>query len=375
MQQRHEMTFAGRAGVTLLVLGAYYLASNIPVPGLEPAKIPELTRSGGVIALARLSIFSLGVMPLINALILVEVAKLAMPSLRQWERASFRNADRLSVIVVVLALVLAAFQALGVTTALEMVSGLVAEPGTQFRVVSVATLVAGAAIAIGFAGLIDRIGLGSGLWLIFLAPALAALPSLFATIALANSQGAYASGALLLSVIYSGLAIAAVASIVLAARAARATVETCVWTPFVAGAFITVSLLALGLIATANIDQAVLLFPPGSVLWSLGLVAAVGLTVALYTHSFALAGEVSPVDPVPVAACLAAILVAAPLLETHFGVVLPLESTQLIVLGAVGTTLLIRWGFIEPGKDSPREEAPADEDQHGDEDQSSGPNR
>lgn len=356
------MTFAGRVGVTLAVLAAYYLAGNIPLPGLEPEKIAELTRSGGVAALARLSIFSLGIMPLINALILVEVAKLAMPSLRKWEMAGFRNRDRMSLIVVVLALVLAAFQGLGVTTALESFSGLVAEPGAQFRWVSVATLTAGAAVAIGFAGLIDRIGVGSGLWLIFLAPALAALPGMFASIAYATSQGEYGSEALLLSVVYSGLAIAAVASIVLAARAARATVETCVWTPFVAGAFLTVSLLALGLMATFNIDQAVLLFPPGSVLWSLGLVAAVGVTVALYAHSFALAGEVSPVDPVPVAACLAAILVAAPLLQSHFGVVLPLDSTQLIILGAVGTTLLIRWGFVEPGKDSPREDTPADRD-------------
>lgn len=346
LRPAQNTAFWSRLGITLAVLAAYYLGTNVPLPGLDAAQVGDLAQSSGIWGLKRLSIFSLGIMPLINALILLEILKLFVPDVRRWEHASPRNRDRLALVAVGLALIMGLIQGAGIASALEDVAGLVVQPGTVFRATCIATLLAGTATAIAFTGLIDRIGVGCGLWLVFLTPALAAMPSTLAQLAVLTAQGRYTSDAILFSGVYSALAIAAVIGIVLAARASRATVETCTWTPFVAGALATMPLIAVGWFATSSIDGAVGLALPGQPLWYAGLTISVVVTVWLYARSFARAGEANPVSPAPVAASLAAILIAGALLESQLGVLLPLRSTELIVVAAVASTLLIRWGFI-----------------------------
>jgi preprotein translocase subunit SecY len=361
MPQARDTTFWSRLGVTIAVLAAYWVGSNVPLPGLDPERIAALTQTTGPSALARVSVLSLGIMPLLNALILFEIAKLVAPSLRQWETASFRNSDRLALIAVGLALVMALIQGAGLATALEDVSGLVTEPGTAFRAVCIATLLAGTALAIAFVGLIDRLGLGCGLWLIFLAPALAELPGILAGIAYLVERGEYAADTVFFSLLYSVLAIGAVIGIVLAARGARATIETCLWTPFLTSAVLFVPLLAIGWFAPPSIDKSLGIPGSGELAWNLGLAIAVFVTVWLYARSFARAGGASSVAVAPIAASLAAILIAGSLLESQMSALLPLRSTQLIVAAAVAATLLIRWGFVSV-EDTPSEadEEPAD---------------
>jgi preprotein translocase subunit SecY len=329
------------------VLGAYYLGTNVPLPGIDAGALKQLTQTTDASALSRISIFSLGVMPLINTLLLLEVLKLVAPSVRRWEMASPRNRDRMSVIVIGVTLAMALLQAGGVVTALEGVTGLVAEPGSAFRAVAIATLIAGTALAMLFATLIDRSGLGYGLWLVFLVPAFGALPRTLAGIAVLNGQGQYGSDLILLTAIYSVLGIAGVVGIVLSARASAATVATCIWTPFVATAVLTPALFISGWIATLDADWAVAFATPGHITWYLALAAAVAITVWLYRRSYASVGEVIPVPLAPIAGTLAAILIGAPMLETTLGALLPLGSAQLIVAAAVAAALLIRWGYAD----------------------------
>jgi preprotein translocase subunit SecY len=349
MPLTRDHMFWSKLGVTIAVLGAYCLGTNVPVPGLDPEKLAVFLHStplgGG--ALDRVSIFSLGIMPLLNACLLLEALKLLAPSVRTWE-LKWHNRSRMSLAVVILALVMAVIQAAGVAHALAEVTGLVIEPEGAFHITCMATLVAGSAIAIAFANVIDRLGLGSGMWLLFLAPALTALPRMLAGLAILTENGEYSSNSLAMSAAFTLVAVAAIVCIVRGARAAAPTVATCVWTPFIANIVVGLALFAVGWVFTFSISAAVAIATPGTTQWCVALALAVGLCAWLYARSYRRAGAVSPVPTATVAATLAAILLAGTLLEQQLGILLPLGSVQLIIAATVVTSMIVDWGVSDP---------------------------
>jgi preprotein translocase subunit SecY len=336
--------FYGRLGVTLLVLLAYRIGCYLPLPGLDAAKF-GLLAEGGVSATARVSVLALGIMPLISALILLEIVKLAAPELRAWERATPRNQRLYGYVAVGLALILALVQSGGIASALEQVTALVPEPGTAFRVTAIATLVAGAALAMAFANIIDRAGLGSGVWIMFLAPALAELPRTLAYLAVLHGNGEYSLAHVLAGLGFVVLAVAGVVRLLLAAGGAEAVASTCAWTPLISYTLLPWLLLPVGLIATPSTDGAVALMTTGP-LHYIALVALVLLVAALSVRSFARTGQMSPVPAAIVGLTLAAVVMAADIMQTHFLAVPPLGSTDLVVASVVAMAILGQWGGV-----------------------------
>jgi preprotein translocase subunit SecY len=346
MLQSLDGAFYRRLAVTAAALAACRLGVHLPVPGLNPETVAALFKPGDP-AVARLSIFALGIMPLLNALILAELLKIVAPSVRQWELAAPRNRERMRYVVIGLALLFAILQAGGVASALEGVSRLVAEPGTFFRVVCTATMVAGAALVIALAAVIDRAGLGSGLWLIFLAPTLAELPQNVWTIAQLYDAGQYPLAAIVRAALFTAFAIAGVVSLVLAARGAAEVSAACVWPLLIAYSVLAWLLIGLGLaISGGSIEQAVAITAPGNAIRHLALATVVILIAWLYVRSIRLAGLPSPVPAAPIAVVLAAIALAAEILQSQLQTALPLDSVQLVVATVVATTILTDWGFI-----------------------------
>ncbi len=209
MLQSLDGAFYRRLAVTAAALAAYRLGTQLPVPGLVTQSVAEAFKPVDL-AVARLSIFALGITPLLSALILAEIVKIIAPTVRRWEGIHYA--------VIVAALLLASVQGASIAGALQDVPNLVAEPGTSFRLVCTATLVAGAALVIALAAVIDRAGLGMGVWLIFLAPALAELPQNLAAIAQLYEVGQYSAAAIARSALFTAIATAGVVSIMLAAR-------------------------------------------------------------------------------------------------------------------------------------------------------------
>ncbi len=185
-----DSAFYRRLAVTAAALAVFRLGSVIPMPGISPEVVGNLVARRRQ-PLSRVSLLALGINPLLNALILTELLKIAAPSVRAWEFAAPANRSRMRNIVYGLALLFAILQAAGCRARLEGVAGVVPEPGAAFRIVSIVTMVAGTALVIGLAAVIDRAGLGSGLWLIFLTPTLAELPQNLATIAQLYDMGQY----------------------------------------------------------------------------------------------------------------------------------------------------------------------------------------
>ena len=175
-----------RVAITLTILALYQLGRFIPATGINaefsfaanganPAYAFDLTPT--------LSHFALGVTPLFSLLLLAEVFKLAFSDVRGWAMESRRTRYLGNKVLTVAALMLAAFQAYGLSTGLEALqSGYgvretlpLLEPGGSFRMTYVASIVTGTALAIWLADQITRHGVGSGFWFLFLLPSLLTL--------------------------------------------------------------------------------------------------------------------------------------------------------------------------------------------------------
>ncbi|MGE0022906.1 MAG: hypothetical protein AB7S70_04655 [Hyphomicrobium sp.] len=197
-----------RAGVTLALLAVVYAGSWVPLPGVdvEPLIGPTPVHNTAV---QRLSLMSLGITPLLSALILAEVAMIAAPPFRRWVGVG-NNRDVLAEWTTVVALLLAAYQANGIAVALEGIRGLVDAPGLIFRIGIVVSLVGATALLIWLASLVSRHGIGNGFWI------LVALPHVASFVQALIAQGTHWGPAGLLSVATS-IAFLALAAAVLAA--------------------------------------------------------------------------------------------------------------------------------------------------------------
>lgn len=227
------------AASVALALAVFALGSRIPLPGLDAVALATQMPGG---AIAGVSIFALGVMPLFNALACAEIVRLAFPPLAAWQAASARNAGRMSLAVGALALVLAAMQGYGIIVAMDA-AGLVADPVAGFAAVAMACFVGSTAL---LAWLADRVRLpqpGHGFWLLLAIPFLAALPGQLATWAELTRLGA----ASFVDWLLVGLFLAAATALVVVAnsllsgrpRQGRAgyaiSQAVLLWPPFLAG--------------------------------------------------------------------------------------------------------------------------------------------
>jgi hypothetical protein len=206
--------FMTRFAVTLGTLAIYRLGTHLPLAGIDQAALANLYRgSGSALAVERISVFSLGVTPIISTLVLVEVVRLASSRFNDWAGATAANARRVDHYVLIGSLLLAAVQGYGIATALEEAKNLVDEPGPQFRLMVVATLVAGTALLVWLAALISRHGVGSGLWILLLAPYLTGLPGLALSVYEAVHSGIMSVAGLVSVLAYVLIALATVAAL------------------------------------------------------------------------------------------------------------------------------------------------------------------
>jgi len=232
-----------RLVVTLGVLAIYRLGTHLPVAGIDQAALANLLAGIDQVALAnlgsgftveRVSIFALGVTPIISALLVIEMVRLASERFNEWASVT-QNARRVDHYVLIGSLLLAALQGYGIATGLERAKNVVDEPGPQFQVNVVATFVAGTALLVWLAALISRHGVGSGVWVLLLAPYLAGLPGLALSVYEAVHSGVMSGAGLVAVLAY--LLIALVTITALARTLARSDMpldRTLIWPLYIA---------------------------------------------------------------------------------------------------------------------------------------------
>jgi hypothetical protein len=166
----------GRVAVTVAGAGAFLAARYIPLPLLERDRV--FGAFGGMTPM--LSIGALGLVPIVVAFVIVEIMATALP---RWRALRHQDAGRASLAraAEVLALILAAVQAWGLTRFLETTrvgnAPLVSDSGADFRVPVFVTLVAGTCLTLALARAIDEHGAGRGMSILLAALGLEAVPA------------------------------------------------------------------------------------------------------------------------------------------------------------------------------------------------------
>ena len=178
----------------LFVLGmliVYRIGAHIPVPGMDAQVLAQFFEqtsnsllglfdmfSGG--ALSRLTIFALGIMPYISASIIMQLLQVVSPKLEQLKKEGEAGRRKITQYTRYGTVFLAVFQAIGMSIGLESFSvggrPVVIDPGMDFRIITVITLVSGTIFLMWLGEQITERGIGNGISLIIFAGIVAGLP-------------------------------------------------------------------------------------------------------------------------------------------------------------------------------------------------------
>jgi preprotein translocase subunit SecY len=296
-----------RGLVTIGALIVLFVGTHIPFPGLSA----ELTQR--ILSLrvspARVSIFALGVTPILSARVVLELCRLAIPPVARWaarpdHAAQWTRVDR------GLALALAGLQAYGVALALENIAGSADETGLEFRLEIVVTAIGATALLIALADFVTRRGFGDGLLILLAAPIVARTPYQLTVFVELSRLGAISAAAVvqLIALVVIAVALLVTASLLRQRRlGAVASAHLDVWPPLLA----TTVLGPLGAAAILLLGPSNL--PAGPLVLVAHVLALAGL-IALFAHLRARAGaqqpNVRPVTAVEIAVCVGAALFA-----------------------------------------------------------------
>lgn len=171
----------------LIAIFIFRIGSYIPVPGLNPERLRDLFNaqqnniiglfnmfSGG--ALMRFSVFALGIMPYISASIIVQLLTVLSPQLAELRKEGEAGQRKINRYTRYGTLVLAMFQAFGVSKMLAA-HGIAMVPGVSFYFVTTLTLVTGTMFLMWLGEQVTERGIGNGISLIIFAGIVAGLPS------------------------------------------------------------------------------------------------------------------------------------------------------------------------------------------------------
>jgi preprotein translocase subunit SecY len=197
VQMAQAAGLRGRILVTIGLLILARLGTFIPIPGIDRAAFAESIRNSPVIgfldifsggALSTVGIFALGIIPYINASIIIQLMTTALPSLEKLQKEEGEAGRRkISQITRYIAVGWGIAQSIGISLWLQRYA-LPGHQGIFFVVSTVMALTAGSMFVMWISELITERGIGNGASLLIFLNIVAVLPkSLGDTINLAQS--------------------------------------------------------------------------------------------------------------------------------------------------------------------------------------------
>ena len=199
----------------LFLLGAlivFRIGAHIPVPGIDPNVLADLFKGqqGGILgmfnmfsggALSRFTIFALGIMPYISASIIMQLMTAVSPQLDQLRKEGESGRRKITQYTRYGTVLLALFQATGISFFLQGQQNLVLNPGFVFQLTTVTTLVTGTMFLMWLGEQITERGLGNGISIIIFAGIAAGLPNAIAgTLELVRTGAMHPLTAILIAV-------------------------------------------------------------------------------------------------------------------------------------------------------------------------------
>ena len=207
-----------RIWFTLGALLVYRLGTYIPLPGIDPTAWQQIfnTQAGGILGMFnmfsggginRMAIFALNIMPYISASIIIQLMTTVSPTLEALKKEGEAGRKVMNQYTRYLTVLLATFQAYGISIGLEGAGNTVAEPGWFFRISTTITLVGGTMFLMWLGEQITSRGIGNGISLIIMAGIIAELPSAIAGTLELGRQGALSTGLILIILVMSVIVI------------------------------------------------------------------------------------------------------------------------------------------------------------------------
>lgn len=181
-----------RVFFTILMLGIYRVATQVPTPGVDGAALSSFfdgmkgslfsvfnTFSGG--ALERFSVLALGIMPYITSSIIFSLLSYSIPALGELQKEPDGH-KKISQYTRYATVLLCFFQGYGLAVGLENIKSpnglpVVIDPGMSFRLLTVVSLTAGTMFVMWLGEQITERGIGNGISLIIFAGIAAGIPS------------------------------------------------------------------------------------------------------------------------------------------------------------------------------------------------------
>ncbi|GAG59406.1 unnamed protein product, partial [marine sediment metagenome] len=170
---------------TLGMLVVVRLGSHLPLPGIDKEAMANLFAQGGILgffdlfaggALSRFSVFALGIMPYINASIIMNLLTAVVPTLEQWAKEGEEGRAKITKITRYATVFLAIVQAFGISVWLQNM-GVLMISGFGFRFLLLITLTAGTCFLMWLGEQITDFGIGNGISLIIFGGIIARIPS------------------------------------------------------------------------------------------------------------------------------------------------------------------------------------------------------
>ena len=170
---------------TLGMLVVVRLGSHLPLPGVDKEAMANLFAQGGILgffdlfaggALSRFSVFALGIMPYINASIIMNLLTAVVPTLERWAKEGEEGRAKITKITRYATVFLAVIQAFGISFWLQNM-GVLMISGFGFRFLLLITLTAGTCFLMWLGEQITDFGIGNGISIIIFGGIIARIPS------------------------------------------------------------------------------------------------------------------------------------------------------------------------------------------------------
>ncbi|QAA30842.1 preprotein translocase subunit SecY [Clostridium manihotivorum] len=209
---------------TFVLVAIFRIGNHIPVPGIDTSRLDTLTQSGSLFgfydlisggAFKRFSIFALGVVPYINASIIMSLLNISIPQLEQLSKEGEEGRKKIQKITRYASIVFGFITAYGTYVLIHNIGALRADTAFNTFLIML-TLVVGSTFCMWLGDQITVKGIGNGISLLIFVNIISKFPSTVNTIIGTQSKGdtnivevfllVVAALALLASVVYLSLA-------------------------------------------------------------------------------------------------------------------------------------------------------------------------
>lgn len=204
---------------TLGMIFIFRLGAHIPVPGVNTERFADLVNSGVIFgffdiisggALKNFSVFAMGIMPYINASIILQLLTVVIPHLERLQKEGEEGRKKITQYTRYLTVVLAFIQGIGMVVG---VGGSLQNPGPIAYVMAALTITAGTTFLMWMGEQITERGIGNGISLLIFAGIVSRLPQGAASLGQYLNAGTINIFSLVILVIIGALVIAGVVAV------------------------------------------------------------------------------------------------------------------------------------------------------------------